>query len=106
KTSKSTTLMSEPLPTHRDTFPPLRWPAFSTPRSASEYSLLPLNAASDSSSNKVGRQAANLRTRAAAEVLAVIHGRSTTNESNSRSQLFPLRFSALVTCRYGAHSNC
>ncbi len=98
--------MSQPLPTHSDTFPPLQWPAFSTPRRVSEYSLSPLNAASDSSSSNVGWQVANLRTSAAAEVLEVIQARLTTNASSSRSRPFPLRFSARVTCKYGAHSNC
>src|SRR5271157_1226339 len=42
------------LPEQREAFPPLRCPAFSTPRRASEYSLSPRKAASLSSKSNVG----------------------------------------------------
>ena len=75
------------------------------PRKASEYSGLPLNAASDSSRRSVGLAWSILRARDAPVVRPVNHGRATSGSSASSNRVFPARFVADVICKYGVHSN-
>ncbi len=84
--------------------PERRYPLLRIDRSASEYSLSCLNAASLSSSSNVGVSPSTFRVSTAALTRPVSHAEGTMGSSTSSRRVLPLCFTALVTFRYGVAS--
>ncbi len=70
-------------------------------RSTSAYSLGPANAASTSSSKRVGCTLSISRINAAGVMLPVNKGSQTSSSCSSNRRVLPDRFSGLVTAKYG-----